>query len=43
MFKRYARQGQEDAEDTINKAMLVISIIPKLSELFQKMNIIKNT
>ena len=42
MLKRYVWQDQEDAENIINRAMMVISVIPKLSELFRKMNIIEN-
>eukprot|EP00092_Neocalanus_flemingeri_P001388 GFUD01001481.1.p1 GENE.GFUD01001481.1~~GFUD01001481.1.p1 ORF type:complete len:593 (+),score=137.30 GFUD01001481.1:201-1979(+) len=42
MLRRYVRQSEEDAEDIINKAMMIISFIPKLSELFRKMNIIEN-
>ena len=42
MLRRYVRQNQEDAEDIINRAIMIISVIPKLAELFRKMNIIEN-
>ena len=41
MLGRYVWQDNEDAEDIINKVMMVISVIPKLSQLFRRMNIIK--
>ena len=42
MLRRYVWQEVEDAEDIINRVMMVITVIPKLSQLFRRMNIIKN-
>ena len=39
MLRRYVRQEQGDTENIINRVMVIISIVPKLSKLFQKMNI----
>jgi len=42
MLKRYVRKDQEHAGDIINRVIMVISVIPKLSELFRQMNTIEN-
>ena len=42
MLRRYVWQEREDAEDIINRVMMVISVIPTLAQLFRRMNIIKN-
>ena len=42
MLRRYVRQKEEDSEDIINRVMVVLSLIPKLSQLFRKMNIVNH-
>ena len=42
MLRRYVRQKEEDANNIINRVMLVLSLIPKLSQLFKKMNIVNH-
>jgi len=42
MLRRYVRQDQEHSEDIINRVIMVLSFIPKLSELFKQMNMIEN-
>ena len=41
MLRRYVKQVQGDMENSINRVMVIISIVPKLSKLFQKMNLIE--
>jgi len=41
MLGQYVRQREEEAENIIGRLRVVLSIIPKLSQLFIKMNIVR--